>query len=120
MQIIPYKAKNQDFDISEERFAIADDDGKIVDDAQGWGYKTKQKAHKAIWYKFQGGQQKIKRREINKKKFLKKHIGLENFLNDIMENNFKEIARGEVTNKDILDCIKEEFNVDMPEEYIDQ
>jgi hypothetical protein len=34
------------------RFAIADGNGKIVDDAQGYGYTTGQKAHKAMWYRF--------------------------------------------------------------------
>lgn len=37
------------------RFAIADDDGKVVDDAQGYGYTSKLKAAKAMWWKFKGG-----------------------------------------------------------------
>ena len=120
MKIISYNKKHKEYGIESEetRFAIADDNGKIIDDAQGYGYKTKQKAHKAMWYKFNGGSQKIEQRENDKKEFFKKHIGLEKFLNDIMENNFKEIARGEMTDKDILDWIKEKFNTDMPKEYI--
>lgn len=38
-----------------KRFVIADNSGKVVDDAQGWGYKTEEKARKAMWYKFKGG-----------------------------------------------------------------
>ena len=41
-----------DFPVEETRYVIADDDGKIVDDAQGYGYKTKQNAMKAMWWKF--------------------------------------------------------------------
>ena len=32
--------------------------GEIVDDAQGYGYKDKQKATKAMWWKFNGGKEK--------------------------------------------------------------
>lgn len=38
-----------DFPVEETRYVIADDDGKTVDDAQGYGYKTKQNAIKAMW-----------------------------------------------------------------------
>ena len=36
-----------DFPVEETRYAIADDDGKIVDDAQGYGYKPNRKY--SIW-----------------------------------------------------------------------
>jgi len=117
MKIISYNKTAKIYG-TETRFAIADDNGKIIDDAQGYGYKTEQKAHKAMWYKFEGGKQKINKKEKDRNNFFKQHIGLEQFLNDIMENNFKEIARGEVTDQDILDWIKEESNIDMPKEYL--
>ena len=100
------------------RFVIVDDNGKIVDDAQGYGYKTKQKVSKAMWYKFKGGKEKINKHEKNRASFFKKHKGLDEFLNKIMENNFKEIARGEITNQDIIEEVREEFDIDIPEEYI--
>ena len=117
MKIISYSQAAEEYGM-ETRFAIAEDDGKVIDDAQGYGYTTAQKAHKAMWYKFQGGKKKIQTKKSNRRKFFKQHIGLEEFLNDIMENNFEEIARGEVTDQDIVDCVKEEFKVDMPKEYI--
>ena len=117
MKIISYSKAAEEYG-TETRFAIAEEDGKIIDDAQGYGYTTAQKAHKAMWYKFQGGKKKIKNKEKNRRIFFKQHIGLEEFLNDIMENNFKEICRGEVTDQDILDCVKEKFGIDMPKEYI--
>lgn len=39
----------------ETRYAIADDDGNVIDDAQGYGYKTPKSAAKAMWWKFKDG-----------------------------------------------------------------
>ena len=50
----------------ETRFIIIDEDGVIVDDAQGYGYKTASKAHKAAWYKFNGGKKKIEEQRVRK------------------------------------------------------
>ena len=102
----------------ETRFVIVDDVGEIVDDAQGFGYKTAQKAHKAMWYRFEGGKQKTQGIEKRRRKFLKEHKGLEQFIADLLEGNFKEISRGEVTDQDFLDAIKEKFGVDMPKELL--
>jgi len=121
MKIIPYTKNNTEYDginFQETRFAIADDNEKIIDNAQGYGYKTKQGAYRAMWYKFQGGKQKMQINEQKRKQFFKEHKGLEKFIYNIFENNFKEIARGEVTDQDILDEIKKEFNVIIPKEYL--
>lgn len=42
---IPYKVG------FETRWKIIDKNGKVIDDAQGYGYKSKQNAIKAIWYR---------------------------------------------------------------------
>ena len=102
----------------DPRFVIADDDGKVIADAQGYGYKSKAKAAKAMWYKFKGGKTKLDQRKREEIKFFKKHKGLEKFLNRVLENNFKEIYRGEITEQDIIDEIKQEFGVDIPKEYL--
>ena len=52
------------------------------------------------------------------KEFFKQHKGLDKFLNKIFENNYKEIARGEVTDQDIIDEVKEELGIDIPKEYL--
>jgi hypothetical protein len=120
VKIITIKKKdNRIYEGYEEtRFAIADDNGKIIDDAQGYGYTTEQKAHKAAWYKFEGGKQKKEAEENKRRCFFKKHHGLEQYIYNIFENNFKEIARGEVTDQDILDDIKKKFDIDMPKKYL--
>ena len=40
------------------RFVINDASGVLLDDAQGYGYKDRQRAEKAAWYKFKGGKAK--------------------------------------------------------------
>ena len=102
----------------DPRFIIVDDEGNTVDDAQGFGYKSREKAAKAMWYKFKGGKTKLDKQGREKKILFKKHKGLNEFICKIRENNFKEISRGEVTNQDISDAVKEEFGIDIPEEYL--
>ena len=43
---------------TQTRFDICDADRKVIDDAQGYGYKSAQSAHKAAAYKFKGGKHK--------------------------------------------------------------
>lgn len=34
------------------RYVVEDEYGKVIDDAQGYGYKTRDKAWKCYWYQF--------------------------------------------------------------------
>ena len=43
----------------ETRYRIEDEDGNIIDDAQGYGYKSRKKAAKALWYMFKDGREKL-------------------------------------------------------------
>lgn len=46
----------------ENRFAIfRKDNNEMLDDCQGYGYKTKDAAHKAGWFKFSGGYKQFKK-----------------------------------------------------------
>lgn len=87
---------------TETRYVIVDGNGKIVDDAQGYGYKTRQKAAKAMWWK--------------------KHRDLYDAVQDFLLVNFKEIARGELTDDDVDGYIKkiakDEFGIDLPEDML--
>lgn len=105
-------------EVFEDRYIIVDENDKMVDDAQGYGYKSEEKAQKAMWYKFKGGKEKILNERQEQEEFFKNHKGLKNFIYEIYENNFKEISRGEVTDSDILLEIKEKFNVAMPRKYL--
>ena len=50
--------------MSSDRWIIKDSEtDEVVDDAQGYGYKSGQAAHKALWYKYNGGRQSLRERE---------------------------------------------------------
>jgi hypothetical protein len=101
------------------RFAIFDSETKkILDDAQGYGYKTKQNALKAMWYKFKGGKEKKDEEKELFNKWIKENKKVYNTINDYFESAFKEIARGETTIKEIYQEIEEEFNIKIPDYVI--
>lgn len=60
--------KHNEFDdeFSETRYIIVDDNGKIIDDAQGYGYKTYQNAYKSYYYKKNKPKIDKLRKEANK------------------------------------------------------
>ena len=71
----------------ETRWIIVDANDKLLDDAGDYGYKTKQNALKAGWYKFQGGRSKIDKI----KSWWKQNKEFSRRLNNLAEDNFKEI-----------------------------
>ena len=70
--------------------------GAILDDAQGYGYKTLQSAEKAAWYKFKGGQARKKSAKIEAVRFWRAHKEFAIAVNEALEISFKEIALGEI------------------------
>ena len=79
------------------RFIIVDSDtGEILDDAQGYGYKTKGNAERAAWYKFKGGKAKKDAAKKEANAFWCKHKDFGKALYKLYEMWFKEIARGEI------------------------
>lgn len=79
----------------DNRFIIIDlDTGKIIDDAQGYGYKTKQKAYAAFYYKkhnTKSDTKKKKKLKIAIEKWLNKH---EDFKDDLEYWVFQIVAKG--------------------------
>ena len=115
MKIIEVK-KNVN-DAAQIRYVIADDNGKIVDDAQGYGYISKKKATKAMWWKFKNG----KPIYDAKVKWWKKHKELWKSIQKDLEYWWKEICIGEFTNDDIDDMCKrkaKEMNIDLSDEML--
>lgn len=41
------------------RYHIVDHEGIIIDNANGYGYKTKESATKVLWFKYKGGEEKL-------------------------------------------------------------
>jgi hypothetical protein len=80
----------------EPRYVIVEKNtGKLLDNAQGYGYKTAQGAHKAGWYKFQTGHKKINSEKAIAKKFWKEHPELKEDAERCLWYACKEIGSGE-------------------------
>jgi hypothetical protein len=100
--------KNNDF-----RFIILDDNDQVIDDANGYGYKTYQNAEKRMWFKFKGGKEKL---DIISK-FWKENQHIYKYYIDLLEINCKEISRYEVTVKELIDDTNEYFNTKISYSY---
>lgn len=97
-----------DFTYSEKRWVIVDaETGEILDDAQGYGYKSAAGAHRAFGYKTASKEVK-RRRETAKRlveRFERKH---KNLMDDLDAMSFYAAKDGEeMTDQDILDCFAE-------------
>lgn len=88
---------------------INEETGEILDDAQGYGYKSRQKAYSGFNYKYGNG--KLKHSE--NKAFWKKHKDIAIFIAEYQEYNFKEFMRGEITGDDLIEEIKTEFGISI-------
>ena len=102
-----------------DRYVIINEEtGEIIDDAQSYGYKTFEKAQKAMWYKFKGGKAKISTDKNEAIKFFKENPEIKKRLDNLYEMWGKEIMLGEVTDFDILLEIRNEFNIDVSKNYL--
>ena len=92
----------------DPRYAIMDEEtGEILDDAQGYGYKTPQKAYSAYNYKTRDkSKDKEKKQRIYAiKQFLKAHKG---FVSDMEWMEFDALKNGEKFGaKDVKAYLKE-------------
>lgn len=103
--------------LKEDRYVIVDKvTEKIIDDAQGYGYKTREKASKAMWWKFRGG----KENSDNNKKLFNEWIKIDlnkeiyNSFNNLLEGYFKEISMGISTIDEVFETIESEYGVEIP------
>lgn len=69
---------------------------KVLDDAQGFGYHSKNKAMRAGWYKFGGGKEKIDTAERESWSFWRRYPEYAKDIQDAFGCWFKEISRGEI------------------------
>lgn len=112
--------KKEDFLIvpfHNDRFAIADKTGKILDDAQGWGFKTRQKAFFSMHHNFLGGKESKQQRKNDFKNWVNSnptHKKIVNEFNNLLEGYFKEIARGESTIEDVWGQLETEYKIEIP------
>jgi hypothetical protein len=85
---------------------------QVLDNANGYGYTTRQKAEKAAWYTYRGGKAKkdaAKREAIT---FWTRYVEFGKAVRDYYEWNFKEIARGETNPEVDLPQLAQEMGVE--------
>ncbi len=109
-KVVPY---------SNNRFCIVDDNGEIIDNAQGYGYKTKQNAYKAGYWKFKGGKENKLNEDNKSKNFIKDLLNRKRFdLNRIyigyMEGYFKDLLIDNMQISNIFGMIEKEIGEDIP------
>jgi hypothetical protein len=91
---------------------------KVLDDAQGYGYKTAEGAHKAGWFKFQRGNKKIASDKTAAKKFWKQHPDIKKEFVQSLEYGVKELSRGEITEAGIISDLEKQFGIVIPKAAI--
>jgi uncharacterized protein YegP (UPF0339 family) len=94
------------------RYVIANaETHEVVDTAQGYGYKTRQNAEKAAWYKFKGGKGKKDAEKREAAAFWRHHTDFAKAVQEYYDTWLKEIARGETNPHDDLPQIAQEMGV---------
>jgi len=88
MKVIKSDTLSKPYDF---RFVIVDDNGNVIDDAQGYGYTSAQKAHAAWGYKH-NKKAKIKRKR--KERWWKKHPEFEAEVENIRFRVWKDEQHG--------------------------
>lgn len=93
---------------------------EVIDTANGYGYKTRQNAEKAAWYKFKGGKA---RKDAEKKEataFWRQHKDFGMGVQEYYETWFKEIARGETEPDADLGVLAQEMGIEgFKNQYVD-
>lgn len=98
---------------TEIRYVIVDaDTGEVLDDAQGYGYKSAQKAHAAWSYKQKPKKQRAAEANQKKriKKWLEKHSDIEDSIAQMYLYAYKDNI--EVQKSDIGELLKDEGVLD--------
>lgn len=114
IKAIPYAPDREpdEYDPST-RWAIVDTEtGEILDNAQGYGYKSPQAAHRAWGYKTMTPVKKRQRENVKQhvQAWLRKNHTVNDWLNDAM---FEAAKNGEQISKEDVQYIIDQSNVDL-------
>ena len=99
----------------DPRFVVIDEvTGKILDDAQGYGYRSVQKAHAAYAYKNRSAQKKARDKAMERsvRKWTKEHPELCNLLKGLMLDCLKDHEK--INGKFIEEFFKEQKITAVP------
>ena len=101
-------------DFYDPRYIVVDTEtGEIVDNAQGYGYRSKEKAFKAWSYKqnLKKNKARDKQLKLEVKSFVKKHKGVFDHLEDALFEATK--CGDDVSDKEIGEFFKSQ-NIELP------
>jgi hypothetical protein len=101
------------------KYIIVDSDtGDVLDDCDNDGYNSEYSANKVMWYKFKGGQDKIKHEKLSSDEFFKKHPEVKDFLYDFYEKNYYGTFPGESWFDVGVKEVRNRYNIIIPRYYL--
>ena len=101
----------------EERYVIINSDTKeVVDDANSYGYKTKQSCYKALSYKFGGGKEREENGKEEAIKFFKENPNIKEFIINSYKN--KDVFYNYNVVKELIKGVEQEFGIKIPQFYL--
>jgi len=72
---------------TQTRYIVVGEDGKVLDDAQGYGYKSAEAAYRGYWFKAQGGKKKLDKKKREASLFWKKNKEFSKQITEFLEIN---------------------------------
>ena len=97
------------YDSSETRFRIVSTEtGEVLDDAQGYGYKTAQKAYAGYAYKAKSKSKKSIAKSDRVEKWLKKNSA---FTQDLEDLTFQAAKEGRSVNAELVEWLLKEHGL---------
>ena len=108
--------RKKDFDPRDPRYIVVDaKTNEVLDDAQGYGFKSKQKAYACFGYK--KGSKKRQEKERLIRAFLKEYPCIKDEYCQLMDIWWVDIAKGSIPEKpiDFLDLALKKYHIDLNE-----
>jgi hypothetical protein len=117
METLQYSVIRRD----DGRYVIAHAETQaVIDNANGYGYKTRQKAEKAAWYKFKGGKGKKDAEKREATAFWHQHKDFGKAIHAYYDTWCKEIARGETDPDADVEQLAQEMGVEgFKQQYVE-
>jgi hypothetical protein len=95
---------------------------QVIDNANGYGYKTKQSAYAALNYKYLGGIEKKQQEKKQFKNYRRRNPKVKELLekyNNLCEIYQEDIYFGKESKKDFLNELMTEYQLDIPKKFVD-
>ena len=100
-----------------DRFVIINEEtNEIVDDANGFGYKTLSSCNKSLWYKFMNGKEKIEERKLEISIFYEEYPEVRKFILETYKK--EELFYSESVLLYLIDLVEKKFGIILPIDYL--